>query len=37
MNDDTDFSVPVLGNCSIPSPIVLSTKIGDSLANYVVD
>jgi 6-phosphofructokinase 1 len=37
MNDDMDFSVPVLGKCGIPSPIVLSTKMGDSLANYVDD
>jgi 6-phosphofructokinase 1 len=37
MNDETDFSVPVLGRCGIPSPIVLSTKMGDSLANYVTD
>lgn len=32
-----DFSVSVLGKCSIPSPIVLSTRMGDSLANYVED
>ncbi len=32
-----DFSVPVLGKCSIPSPIILSTRLDDSLANYVAD
>jgi 6-phosphofructokinase 1 len=37
MSENPDFSVPVLGKCSIPSPIVLSTKTGDSLANYVSD
>ncbi|MGA2547132.1 MAG: ATP-dependent 6-phosphofructokinase [Rectinemataceae bacterium] len=37
MNDDMDFSVSVLGKCGIPSPILLSTKMGDSLANYVSD
>ena len=37
MSDEPDFSVPVLGKCSIPSPIVLSTRMGDSLANYVED
>ena len=37
MNDDMDFSVSVLGKCSIPSPIILSTVMGDSLANYVTD
>jgi len=37
MNEDMDFSVSVLGKCSIPSPIVLSTRMGDSLANYVED
>jgi 6-phosphofructokinase 1 len=35
MSEEPDFSVPVLGTCSIPSPIVLSTRLGDSLANYV--
>jgi 6-phosphofructokinase 1 len=37
MNDDTDFSVSVLGRCGIPSPIVLSNKMGDSQADYVSD
>ncbi len=37
MNDDMDFSVSVLGKCGIPSPIILSTVMGDSLANYVTD
>ena len=37
MNDDIDFSVSVLGKCSIPSPIILSTVMGDSMANYVTD
>jgi 6-phosphofructokinase 1 len=37
MNDEIDFSVAALGKCGIPSPIVLSTKLGDSLANYVGD
>jgi 6-phosphofructokinase 1 len=37
MSDDLDFSVPVLGNRGIPSPIVLSKGLGDSLADYVND
>jgi 6-phosphofructokinase 1 len=37
MDSELDFSVPVLGRCSIPSPITLSTKTGSSLANYVED
>ena len=37
MNDDMDFSVPVLGRCGIPSPIILSTKMGDFISNYVTD
>jgi len=37
MPDDLDFSVPALGTCSIPSPIVLSTGSGDSLADYAGD
>jgi 6-phosphofructokinase 1 len=37
MDSGLDFSVPSLGKCSIPSPIVLSTKASDSLANYVGD
>jgi 6-phosphofructokinase 1 len=32
-----DFSVPVLGRCGIPSPIILSTKMGDFISNYVTD
>ncbi|HTX74439.1 MAG TPA: ATP-dependent 6-phosphofructokinase [Rectinemataceae bacterium] len=37
MPDEPDFSVPGLGTCSIPSPIILSTGTGDSLADYVRD
>jgi 6-phosphofructokinase 1 len=37
MSESFDFSVPVLGKCSIPSPIALSTVSGDSVANYVSD
>jgi 6-phosphofructokinase 1 len=37
MSEEIDFSVQALGRCGIPSPIVLSTKTGDSLANYVAD
>jgi 6-phosphofructokinase 1 len=37
MSDEADFTVPLLGTCAIPSPIVLSTRMGDSLANYVED
>ena len=32
-----DFSVPTLGECTIPSPIMLSTVQGDRAANYVGD
>ncbi|HOV37145.1 MAG TPA: ATP-dependent 6-phosphofructokinase [Spirochaetales bacterium] len=32
-----DFTVPVLGECKIPSPIHLSTIQGDKIANYVGD
>jgi 6-phosphofructokinase 1 len=35
MSDESDFSVPVLGTCSIPSPISLSTSTGDAVADYV--
>jgi 6-phosphofructokinase 1 len=37
MDSGLDFSVPILGKCGIPSPIILSTKSGDSLSNYVAD
>ena len=37
MNEEIDFRVPVLGRCNILSPILLGTKSGDSLANYVTD
>ncbi|HUW40565.1 MAG TPA: ATP-dependent 6-phosphofructokinase [Rectinemataceae bacterium] len=37
MSDDLDLSVPTLGPCGIPSPIVLSSGLGDSLADYVRD
>lgn len=32
-----DFTVPNLGTCKINSPIALSTKDGDKIANYVSD
>lgn len=32
-----DFRVPRLGEATIPSPIKMSTTIGDRLANYVTD
>jgi 6-phosphofructokinase 1 len=32
-----DFTIPVLGECKIPSPIRLSTVQGDLIANYVSD
>jgi 6-phosphofructokinase 1 len=37
MKSDLDFTVPGLGPCGIPSPIHLSTKMGDKAANYVRD
>jgi 6-phosphofructokinase 1 len=37
MSETPNFAVPVLGACGIPSPILLSTQPGDSLANYVTD
>jgi len=37
MSDDLDLSVPTLGPCGIPSPIVLSSGLGDSLADYARD
>jgi 6-phosphofructokinase 1 len=37
MSDESDFSVPVLGSCSIPSPISLSTSADDSVADYAGD
>ncbi len=38
MSDEVlDFTVETLGPCKIPSPIKLSTKHGDSVANYVTD
>jgi len=32
-----DFSIPVLGKCTVQSPISLSKRIGDYMANYVSD
>lgn len=32
-----DFSIPVLGKCTVQSPISLSKKMGDYVANYVSD
>jgi 6-phosphofructokinase 1 len=37
MGDEFDFRVPCLGECKIPSPIQLSTTVGDEVANYVGD
>lgn len=35
MIENYDFTVPSLGDSNIPSPIKMSTVIGDKLANYV--
>jgi 6-phosphofructokinase 1 len=37
MSEESDFSVSTLGRCAIPSPIVLSKRVGDFQANYVDD
>ncbi|MBN1647100.1 MAG: ATP-dependent 6-phosphofructokinase [Spirochaetales bacterium] len=37
MDNDHDFTVPVLGTAKIQSPIKMSNIMGDSLANYVRD
>ncbi|MDP3176470.1 MAG: ATP-dependent 6-phosphofructokinase [Spirochaetaceae bacterium] len=37
MSDDLDFTVETLGPCKVPSPILLSTVSGDSIANYADD
>jgi 6-phosphofructokinase 1 len=37
MADTFDFSIEELGKRSIRSPIVMSTVIGDNMANYVTD
>ena len=37
MDTRYDFSVPVLGQSTIASPIVLSKTYGDTIANYVSD
>ncbi len=37
MNARLDFTVPTLGECKIPSPILLSKSPSDNLANYVDD
>ncbi len=37
MSEAIDFRVPVLGECTVDSPIILSHILGDNLANYVDD
>ncbi|MCL2878811.1 MAG: ATP-dependent 6-phosphofructokinase [Treponema sp.] len=37
MSDTYDFTIEELGNRNIKSPIALSTKHGDMIANYVTD
>jgi 6-phosphofructokinase 1 len=37
MAEKYDFTVPRLGEAKIPSPIKMSTVLGDFLANYVTD
>ncbi len=37
MTDDYDFRIPCLGDAKIPSPIHMSSTLGDSIANYVSD
>ena len=36
-NETYDFTVDTLGECTVRSPIELSTVIGDCRANYVKD
>lgn len=37
MENDYDFTIPVLGSAKIKSPIEMSRIMGDSIANYVTD
>ncbi len=37
MDKKYDFSVPVLGDCKIKSPLIYSRILGDAIANYVRD
>ena len=37
MDNIYDFSIDTLGECKIPSPILLSKVYGDFIANYVTD
>ena len=37
MSDNIDFSIESLGPCKIPSPVHLSTRMNDLVANYVDD
>ena len=37
MPSSLDFSIRRLGEATLPSPVKLSTRIGDALANYVGD
>ncbi len=37
MLQTTSFDIPVLGPCSIPSPLIFSRTVGDAMANYVAD
>ena len=37
MTDVLDFSIETLGPCKIPSPLHLSTRLNDFVANYVED
>jgi 6-phosphofructokinase 1 len=35
--DNFDFTIPVLGEAKLPSPLSLSRVLGDNIANYVSD
>ncbi len=37
MNSDKDFDIASLGSASIPSPIQLSTTVGDMIFNFIAD
>ncbi|TFG63896.1 MAG: ATP-dependent 6-phosphofructokinase [Spirochaetales bacterium] len=37
MENETNFTVPVLGPCKVQSPVKMSKIHGDKLANYVAD
>jgi 6-phosphofructokinase 1 len=37
MGKQYDFTVPVLGDCKIKSPLIYSRILGDAIANYVSD